>query len=149
MLLGGKWLGQNRDSGTPSPIVDQLQSLLGGACTIFQRMDETGDMLRVCTTVKQDDGSRAVGTYIPATEPSGAANPVIKTVLRGETYVGRAYVVDAWYTTAYEPIFNAQKQVVGLVYFGIKQEHSQELRRGIMDIVVGKTGYVISCRFRG
>ena len=47
MLVGGTWLGQNRDSGKPSPVVDQLQSLLGGTCTIFQRMDESGDMLRV------------------------------------------------------------------------------------------------------
>ena len=142
MLLGGAWLGQNRDGGKPSSLVHQLQSLLGGNCTIFQRMDQSGDMLGVSTNVRQDDGSRAVGAYIPATDPDGTANPVIKAALRGETFVGRAFVVNAWYTAAYEPIFDAQKQVVGLLCFGIKQECSPELRHGIMDVAAGQTGCV-------
>ena len=142
MLVGGKWLGQNRDGQKPSPVVDKLQSLVGDTCTIYQRMDETGDMLSVCTNIRQSDGSRAIGTYLPTIEANGQPNPIIQTVLRGETYVGRAYVVNDWYLTAYQPIFNAKKQVVGLMYVGVPQEGFPELRRGIMDIVVGKTGYV-------
>jgi methyl-accepting chemotaxis protein len=142
MLVGGKWLGQNRDLGVPSPIVDKVKKLLGDTCTIFQRMDENGDMLRVCTNVKNASGARAVGTYIPAVNPDGKANPIISTVLRGETYIGRAFVVDTWYMAAYEPLFDAQKQVIGVLYVGVKQEDVPELRQGIMDIVAGKTGYV-------
>ena len=33
MQVGNEWLGQNRDSGKPSPLVDELQSLVGGTCT--------------------------------------------------------------------------------------------------------------------
>jgi methyl-accepting chemotaxis protein len=105
-------------------------------------MDDSGDMLRVCTNVKNAAGSRAVGTYIPAVNPDGKPNPIISTVLRGETYVGRAFVVDTWYMAAYEPIFDAKKDVVGVLYVGVKQEDVPELRQGIMDIVPGKTGYV-------
>jgi methyl-accepting chemotaxis protein len=61
--------------------------------------------------------------------------------MRGEAYVGRAFVVNGWYITAYEPIFDAERRVIGVLYFGIKQELSQELRRGILDIVAGNTGY--------
>ena len=63
-------------------------------------------MLRVATNVKKLDGSRAIGTYIPATNPDGKANKVIKTVLEGNTFYGRAFVVNAWYVTAYEPIWD-------------------------------------------
>lgn len=142
MLVGSQWLGQNWDLSKPSPIVDKVQELVGGTCTIFQRMNEAGDMLRVCTNVKTKDGRRAIGTYIPARNPDGSPNPVISKVLAGQIYVGRAKVVDDWYLTAYEPIRDEKKQIVGMLYYGIRQEDLPEIRQGIMDIVVGKTGYV-------
>ena len=74
--------------------------------------------------------------------PDGAPNPVISTVLKGNTFNGRAYVVNDWYLTAYEPILDEQKEVVGVLYVGVQQEAVKELRQGIMDLVVGKTGYV-------
>jgi methyl-accepting chemotaxis protein len=142
MLVAGTWLGQNADSKTSSPIVDKLKAMLGDTCTIFQRMNDSGEMLRVCTSVVKEDGSRAVGTYIPSTNPNGTPNPVIAALMQGKTYIGRAYVVNAWCITAYEPIFDKNKHLIGALYVGIKQEDIPELRKGIMDIVVGKTGYV-------
>ncbi len=58
--------------------------------------------------------------------------------------MGRAFVVNDWYITAYEPILDAKKQLIGALYFGVKQEDVPELRKGITDIVVGKTGYVFA-----
>lgn len=142
MMVGNVWLGQNRDMSQPSPVVDKVQNLVGGTCTIFQRMNEEGDMLRVCTNVEKQDGTRAVGTYIPAVNPDGTANPVVSTVLNGETFRGRAYVVNAWYITAYEPIKDIFGKVIGVLYVGVKQENVKSLRKGIMDITVGKSGYV-------
>jgi methyl-accepting chemotaxis protein len=141
VMVGKEWLGQNSDSQKSSPVVDLVQKIVGDTCTVFQRMDDAGSMLRVSTNVKKLDGSRAIGTFIPAKEPDGLANPVIEKVLRGETYIGRAFVVNAWYMAAYKPIFDAKKNVIGLLYVGVKQEDIPELRKGIMDIVAGKTGY--------
>jgi methyl-accepting chemotaxis protein len=142
MMVGQVWLGQNTSLSAPSPIVDKVQNLVGGTCTLFQRMNDAGDMLRVCTNVQTLDNTRAIGTYIPATQSDGSQNPVISSVLRGETFRGRAYVVNAWYITAYEPIVDETGKVVGVLYVGVKQENVKSLREGIMDIVVGKTGYV-------
>ena len=142
MLLNGQWLGQNADPRTPSPIVDKVKQLSGDTCTIFQRMTAAGDMLRVVTNVEKVGGGRAIGTYIPARNPDGTPNPIVSAVLRGETYVGRAFVVDDWYLTAYAPLFDAKKDVIGMLYVGLKQESVPELRKGIMEIVCGKTGYV-------
>ena len=143
MLVGDQWLGQVSKGTVPSPLVDKVKELVGGTCTIFQRMNAEGDMLRVATNVKKLDGNRAIGTYIPRTNPDGKPNPVISTVLRGETFYGRAFVVNAWYITAYKPIWDAaHEQVVGILYFGEKQENVASLRKGILDTVVGKTGYV-------
>jgi len=149
VFLGSTSLGQNDDPKSPSPVVDKVGSLLGGTCTLFQRMNEAGDMLRVCTNVPTVDGKRAVGTYIPVRNPDGTPNPVLSAVLRGETYVGRAFVVDAWCITAYAPIFDANKTVRGVLYVGQREENIPELRRGLMSIVVGKTGYIYVLRGTG
>nr|HPM23058.1 methyl-accepting chemotaxis protein [Phycisphaerae bacterium] len=133
---------QNTDPQVASPVVDRVRDLVGSTCTIFQRMNPAGDMLRVCTNVQKKDGQRAIGTFIPARGADGAANPVVTALLKGETYVGRAFVVDRWYITAYEPIKAAAGEVVAALYVGIPQEIAASLRKAIMATKVGKTGYV-------
>lgn len=141
-LVGTQWLGQNADVSEESPIVDEVLELTGNTCTVFQRMDERGDMLRVCTNIVTKDGKRAIGTYIPSTDSDGKPNPVLTTVLQGKTFTGKAFVVDRWYITAYQPIFDDRNQVIGMLYVGIPQESVASLRRGILQTQVGKTGRV-------
>lgn len=145
--VGETWLGQTRNLSTPVLAVDDVIAQVGGTCTIFQRMNEAGDMLRVATNVKTSEGERAVGTYIPAEMPVGdrgkiEANPVISTVLRGERYEGAAFVVNDNYLTAFEPIQDAQGKIIGMLYVGVLRDAVASLNKAIQEIVVGKTGYV-------
>lgn len=150
MLLGGRWLGQNRDMDTPSMIVDKTRDLSVETCTVFQRMNPEGDMLRVCTNVEKLDGTRAIGTFIPAINPDGKPNPVISAVLEGETYRGRAFVVNAWYITAYEPIQDKSGSIAGILYVGIKQNTvAKSVMSQISNINIGKTGYVFVMDSKG
>jgi HAMP domain-containing protein len=141
-MVGNEWLGQNRSLSIASPIVDKVRSLVGGTTTIFQRINERGDMLRVCTNVEKLDNTRAIGTYIPAINPDGSNNPVVKNLLAGQAFKGRAYVVNAWYLTTYEPIYDNNKRIIGALYFGIMQEKTEALRKGITNTVLGKNGYI-------
>ena len=140
--LGGEWLGQNADPGIPTRLVDEVKLLVGGTCTVFQRMNEEGDMLRVATNVEKLDQTRAIGTYIPAVNPDGQPNPVVSTLLARKTFRGRAYVVKAWYRTAYEPIFNNDGDLIGALYFGVKQESTPAMREALLKMKIGATGYV-------
>ncbi|MBR9979544.1 MAG: methyl-accepting chemotaxis protein, partial [Desulfatitalea sp.] len=142
MMAGDLWLGQNADISIPSPVVDRTRALVGGTCTIFQRMNDQGDMLRVATNVETLDKKRAIGTYIPARNPDGTPNPVLQRVLAGERFTGRAFVVDRWYVTAYEPIRDHKGNVVGVLYSGVPEESAASLRREIMNVRVGESGYV-------
>ncbi|MFA7331335.1 MAG: methyl-accepting chemotaxis protein [Candidatus Delongbacteria bacterium] len=142
LRIGGQVLAPNSSFEQPTPLVDEVTQAVGGTVTLFQRMNEQGDMLRVATTVKRKDGNRAIGTYIPAIQPDGQPNPVLERILNGEEYRGRAFVVDAWYITAYSPLKDAAGRVTGMLYVGILQEALPALRQGILDIVVGRTGYV-------
>ena len=142
LTAGGVWLGQNRSTSTPTPIVDDVKRLVGITCTIFQRMNENGDMLRVATNVEDLNHRRAIGTYIPNTLPDGSANPVTAAVLKGQSYRGLAYVVNTWYLTAYEPVTDRGGKIIGMLYVGEKLEAVASLRKAIMSMKVGKLGYV-------
>ncbi|MCD4688008.1 MAG: Cache 3/Cache 2 fusion domain-containing protein, partial [Desulfuromonadaceae bacterium] len=138
-----RWLGHNTDLTVATPLVDKVSELQGVTCTVFQRMNDAGDMLRVATTVPTLGGSRAIGTYVPHYNPDGSPNPVIETLLRGEVFSGRTYVLNAWYQTSYQPLWDASgSRVVGALYVGKKQESVTSLRRVIQDVVIGKSGYV-------
>jgi methyl-accepting chemotaxis protein len=141
-MVGEQWLGQNASMEAPSLIVDKVHALTGATCTIFQRMNAEGDMLRVCTNVAGKDGRRAIGTFIPQKNPDGKPNPVVAEVLAGKAFRGRAFVVDRWYLTAYEPLFDAGRKVVGMLYVGIPQEGIKSLREAIVSTQVGESGYV-------
>ncbi len=140
---GNTWFGQVRDLNKTVPLVDQVKNLAEGVtCTVFQRMNAAGDMLRAATNVIKSDGTRAIGTFIPKTNPDGKANPVVSKVLNGDTFSGRAFVVNKWYLTTYEPIYDQDKHIVGMLYVGIPQESVESLRNAIYDIKIGTTGYL-------
>jgi methyl-accepting chemotaxis protein len=141
LQIGTLALEKNTDFSKPTPVVDEVSRLVGGACTIFQRMNENGDMLRVATNVKLENGERAIGTFIPAVNPDGKPNPVISAVLKGETYHGRAYVVNAWYFTAYQPIKSADGKIIGMLFVGTKEQESDDLINAITATQLGATGY--------
>lgn len=124
------------------PLLDQITSLTGSSATIFQRMNEAGDMLRVATNVRDAAGKRATGTFIPAREPGGRANAVVEAVLAGKRFVGRALVVGRWHTTAYEPVRDSGGRVQGMLFVGIPEDKATErIRESILETTVGETGF--------
>lgn len=150
-LLGTNWLGQNYAATETSPVVDEVKHLTRDECTIFQRMNEQGDMIRVATSILGTNGNRAIGTFIPRVSPDGSPNAVLETVLKGEVYRGRAFVVNAYYATAYEPIWDAdKKKVIGMIYSGVSMAGiNKELHDGMTKLVVGKTGNVFVLGTKG
>lgn len=90
-------------------LVDRIKEVAGiDTVTIF-----FGD-LRVSTNVMNRDGTRAVGTRV--------SQEVFDVVLeQARSYVGRAYVVNDWYRTRYEPLRDHRGQVVGSLYVGARE----------------------------
>ncbi len=150
ITVGGQWLGQVTSKTATAPVVDPIGKLSRSRVTIFQRMNAAGDMLRVATSVIGLDGNRAIGTYIPARQADGSDNAVIASVLAGKEYIGRAMVVDGWYSTGYAPIMDASGEVVGMFFVGLPEaEAIASLRKAVMDMKVGKTGYVYVLNAKG
>jgi methyl-accepting chemotaxis protein len=143
LLLGTRWLGQTAAAKTEVPFVDELKHTTGAFCSIYQRVNDAGDMLCVGSNVMGQDGARVTGALWPAKEGAGGDNPVVRTVLHGETYRTRMFVGREWQAGAYEPIWDAPKlHVVGMLYVGLGLGAvDRDLHDVITRIVVGKTGY--------
>jgi PAS domain S-box-containing protein len=112
--------------------VDKVQEILGGTVTVFQKIDD--GFLRISTNVLKTDSSRAIGTYIPN------ESPVTKVIDKGETYIGRAFVVNDWYASAYEPI-KKNNEIIGMLYVGNKEKDISEIRTALKSLKIGKSGY--------
>ncbi|MDY3561240.1 Cache 3/Cache 2 fusion domain-containing protein [Gemmata sp. JC673] len=140
LLLGDRSIQGNKDPSVPGPVVDEVRALTGLHCTLFQRMNPNGDMLRVITTHQTADGRRANGTFIPRTNPDGLPNPVAERLLAGQTYRGRARVLDRWYVTAYQPVSDKTGAVIGAIYVGVPQDGMPGLREALDSVRVGASG---------
>ena len=144
MTVGEQELRGRATFAQEAPFVDATQDLVAGTATIFVRMNEAGDMLRIESNVRRSDGTRAVGTYIPAVNPDGSPNPVVAALLTGDTFRGRAFVVNAYYQTIFEPLLDASGEVIGALYFGELQEAVGSIREAFLNAEIGETGYVFA-----
>ena len=125
LVIGGTYLNGNND------FVDGIAAATGAAATIFQLVDDK--LLRISTTIKNSDGTPAVGTYI------SSDSPVYKTIVEGKTFSGKAFVVDDWYLTAYAPLYDWDDKLVGAFYVG-RPLLNPEIREFIANVKIGQ-GY--------
>ncbi|MFW5497845.1 MULTISPECIES: methyl-accepting chemotaxis protein [unclassified Maridesulfovibrio] len=121
-------------------IVDDLKKEIGGTATIFEVLP--GKLLRVSTNVLKLDGNRATGTYIPD------SSPVYKAVMAGKTYYGMAYVVNAWYITAYKPLTDLRGNIVSVIYVG-RKIITNAFKKSVMASNVGGKGYAMIFNTKG
>jgi two-component system NtrC family sensor kinase len=120
ILYGGILLNRNYE------IVDEIKRTVFqdlqykgqdiGTATIFQ------DDLRISTNVKNGDGTRAIETRV-------SEEVYNQVVVNGKPYIGRAYVVNNWYITAYEPIENINHQIIGILYVGILEQKYLDIKQ--------------------
>ena len=123
LLLGGYLLNNYFE------IVDRIkseafqgQSYKGediGTATIFF------DDLRISTNVKRKDNQRAIGSRMS----SEVYDCVIK---QGKVWADRAFVVNNWYITSYEPILDPDNNIIGSLYVGLLEEPFKEPQKIII-----------------
>lgn len=90
-----------------------------GTATIFM-----GD-LRISTNVLDDRGKRAIGTRVS----KEVAEHVLK---KGLSWTGRAWVVNAWYLSQYDPIKDPDNNIIGMLYLGELEQKYLDMRTRAM-----------------
>ncbi len=90
--------------------VDTFNKSNGGVATIFMRKGD--DFERIATSLKKENGDRAVGTLLARSHPAYAL------ALAGKTYTGRAVLFGKAYMTHYDPIKDGAGKIVGILFIG-------------------------------
>ncbi|MBW2004048.1 MAG: cache domain-containing protein [Deltaproteobacteria bacterium] len=85
--------------------------------------------LRISTNVMTPDGKRAIGTRV--------SKEVKEYVLtKGKKWTDRAFVVNDWYITAYEPIEDIFGKRVGMLYVGVLEAKYADIRKKALSVFV-------------
>lgn len=124
--------------GTPlnldSKIPDDFLARTGAISTVFARRGD--DFIRVTTSLKKQDGNRAIGTLLDNTSPAYAQ------IMTGQSFSGLATLFGKKYITKYQPVRDAQGSVIGILFVGvdITKEYA-DMRSKILSKRIGEQGY--------
>nr|WP_315401560.1 Cache 3/Cache 2 fusion domain-containing protein [uncultured Duganella sp.] len=129
LLHNGKAL--NLDFGIP----DKFTAETGVIATIFAADGE--EFVRVSTSLKKENGERAVGTQLDHAHLSYAP------LRAGNSYIGLATLFGKQYITQYDPIKGADGKVIGVLFIGLDiSKNMTMLKDKIKAMTIGETGYI-------
>jgi methyl-accepting chemotaxis protein len=136
--VGGKQVPVLKNGGKPVnldfTIPDRFTAQSGGNATVFVASGD--DFVRVSTSVKKENGERAIGTLL---DRAHAAYPLLRA---GKRYIGLATLFGKQYITEYDPIKDSSGAVIGVLYVGVDiSADLVSLKNKIKDIKIGDTGY--------
>lgn len=126
VLAGGLLLNQNLD------FIDHINRIVypegalpfgsQGTATLFM------DDVRITTNVRLFQDQRAIGTRV--------SQAVRDAVLgRGNTWLDRAFVVNDWYVSAYEPLQDATGARIGMLYVGFTEAPFRLVRYAMLAVM--------------
>jgi signal transduction histidine kinase len=125
IVVGGLLLNQNLD------FIDHINRIVypegslpfgsQGTATLFL------DDVRITTNVRLFQDQRAIGTRV--------SQSVRDRVLgQGQTWLARAFVVNDWYVSAYEPLLDAAGQRIGMLYVGFLEQPFRLVRYALLAV---------------
>jgi two-component system NtrC family sensor kinase len=137
-------------------LVDQIRSIIFedkiyngrhiGTVTIFQW--DT----RIATNVFLDNGNRAIGTRV--------SQDVYDKVLENDAnWYDRAFVVNDWYISAYDPVHDFAGNVIGILYVGVLAKTYDDMKTALwklyggmastLAVIVLAAGFIFARRVTG
>ncbi|MDR5666662.1 Cache 3/Cache 2 fusion domain-containing protein [Burkholderia cenocepacia] len=115
-------------------IPDQFLKKSGAIATIFAR--DGDDFVRITTSLKKQDGARAVGTKLDR------AGPAYAPLVAGRSYTGLAKLFGRSYITQYKPVTDSTGRVIGALFVGLDIGAELKLvEDGIRALKIGDNGY--------
>ncbi|MGK9175839.1 Cache 3/Cache 2 fusion domain-containing protein [Yokenella regensburgei] len=114
--------------------VDDFLTRTGAIATLFVRSGD--DFVRVSTSLRKENGERAIGTRLDK------ASPAYAPVLKGEVYRGLALLFGKRYITQYQPVKDASGHTIAILFVGVDITHSWEIMRSkILGRRLGESGH--------
>ncbi|MCL2875700.1 MAG: methyl-accepting chemotaxis protein, partial [Betaproteobacteria bacterium] len=136
-------------AGTPTPVlkagndvlnlnfdeIDRFSVTNGSVGSIFVR--DGNEFVRITTSLKKENGERAIGTKLDHEHPAYA------TLIANKPYTGKAELFGRQFMTHYLPMQDASGTIVGAIFTGHDfTKEMNALRQSILGTRFGKNGYM-------
>ncbi|KOC90694.1 methyl-accepting chemotaxis protein [Winslowiella iniecta] len=114
--------------------VDDFLQRTGAISTIFVRRGD--DYIRIATSLRKEDGSRAMGTRLDRSSPAWAL------INQGKTFRGLAPLFGKRYITQYQPVQDDKGEVIGILFVGVDiTPQFNMMREKVLNKTLGDSGY--------
>ncbi|MDR0996054.1 MAG: methyl-accepting chemotaxis protein [Zoogloeaceae bacterium] len=116
--------------------VDALLAQTHAVGTVFVRDGE--EFVRISTSLKNEQGARALGTTLAHTHPAYAL------LLSGQSYTGPARLFGRDYMTHYAPLFDAGGKVIAVAFIGVDfTDGLTLLKDALRNTSIGKSDQIV------
>ncbi|MGM3174662.1 methyl-accepting chemotaxis protein [Dickeya lacustris] len=118
-------------------VTDDFLSRTGAISTIFVR--DGDDFVRITTSLKKEDGARAIGTKLDRTSPAFAA------ITENKVFSGLAVLFGKQYITQYKPVTGSGGNVIAILFVGIDiSKEFAQMQKRILEKRLGDNGHFIA-----
>ncbi len=140
-MIGNVWLGSNQKLSVPTEFVDAFKKSSGADLVIYQRLNESGDMIAVASSISADNLNRYTGTIISSFF-DGVSDPVIQEIIKGKEKRGILYTEKGFYFTGFRPIVSESGTIIGMI--GVAEDLVSQtlIDDKILSSKIGSSGYV-------
>ncbi|MAM58746.1 MAG: hypothetical protein CMN25_15595 [Salinicola sp.] len=116
--------------------LDRFSAQTGTPATIFAR--DGDDFVRIATSLKDQNGERAMGTLLNRESKSYAK------LMANQPYIGLAKLFGTSYITKYQPIQDGDGKVVGALFVGVDiSAEMGQVQNRIRAMGIGSAGYTM------
>ncbi|MGG7446040.1 methyl-accepting chemotaxis protein [Kosakonia oryzendophytica] len=124
----------NTELHNNNAIPDDFLNRTGAIATLFVRSGN--DFVRVATSLRKENGDRAIGTKL---DP---ASPAFASLMKGELYRGLALLFGKRYITQYQPVKDASGNTIAILFVGVDITRSWDVMRNkILGRKLGASGH--------
>lgn len=115
-------------------VPDDFLSRTNAISTIFVR--DGDDFVRITTSLKKEDGSRAIGTKLDR------ESPAYSLIMKGDSYSGLATLFGKQYITRYQPIPDSTGKIIGILFVGVDiTKQFTVMQQRILEKKIGEHGH--------
>lgn len=120
-------------------LLETLKIRLGCDFTLFAKMNDDGDFLRVASTHTDTVGENISGSFITKASDNFQRGTIAETLASRAEYFGISNTASGTITVDYVPIFDANGRVVGAAHFGTQKSAVDEVSKYIQAVNASKT----------
>lgn len=127
-------IGERVVNGDHAPS-DRLLGKTGAVSSVF--VLKGGEFIRVATSIKNEQGERAVGSAL------AASHPATGRLLAGQDWTGRATLFGKEWMANYWPVKSVSGEVIGCLAIAVDfNDGYAALKERLKKVKIGSTGYV-------